>query len=145
MNKLLFSFCFLALITSAPAQTKTAKRPSLVEKVDAIATPKNNNDVKKAYDVLEEASESLRKKDDDTLLIATLKGFAKVSHKDESLIGMETLAKYFEKNPKKVRDLVAKHLSKTEAKKILFGLEAMSEYPNSGNDPSVTNDKPVQP
>ena len=107
-----------------------------LEKVQAIKAPKEWKEVKSAYSTLEDAIKELEKKEDEKLLIAILQGYAKVSKKEKSLGGLESLAPFYKKNSSKVEALAKKHLSKDEAEMVLFGLKEMSLNLGKGNDPS---------
>ena len=120
---------FILIISFAHAGT--------LEKVQAISAPKEWKEVKLAYTTLDEAVTELEKKEDEKLLIAILQGYAKVSKKEKSLGGLESLAPYYKKNSAKVEKLANKHLAKDEAQAVLFGLKEMSLNLGKGNDPSV--------
>lgn len=137
MNKIL---CFTFILMFTPLTfASAAKSPTTLEQVEALKVPSASKEIKEAYILLEKASQSLEKKDDEKLVIAILKGYAKVSKKEESLAGLEAFAPYFKKHQKKVTELANKHLSKDEAEAVLFGLNAMAENVGAGNDPSVKN------
>lgn len=133
MNKIaiLTAFLFFSFPTWAMAKTST------LETVQSIKSPKDLKEMRSTYDVLSGAVKELEKSNDDKLAIAILKGYATIAEKDESLVGIEDLAPYFKKHEKKMRSLAQKHLSKQQAKTVLFPLENMAQNVGLGNDPSV--------
>tara|TARA_R110000868_G_scaffold313440_4_gene574444 strand:+ start:1322 stop:1732 length:411 start_codon:yes stop_codon:yes gene_type:complete len=134
MNKIIIAVLFstFSLTSFAMAQT------SVLQKVESITEIKNNEELKDAYEALSSAVKELEKKNEtEKLEVAILKGYAAVSKKDESLIGLEDFAPYFKKHKAKLTTLAKKHLTKDEAEAVLFGLNAMSENVGLGNDPSV--------
>ena len=131
MNKLITVLLFTLSFSSLSAIT--------LKEIEVIQTPKEWKEVKSAYAKLEDASKSLETKDDEKMVIAILKAYAKISKKEKSLSGLESFAPYYKNNMGKVKLLAAKHLEKDEAESIIFGLSAMAENIGKGNDPSVKN------
>lgn len=129
MNKLLIALLFFSF----------AAVGSTLEKVEAIKVPTEWKQVKVAYSQIDEAIKELEKTNDQKLTVAILKAYAKVGKKEKSLGGLESFAPYFKKHSKVVSELANKHLTKEEAKDVLFGLNAMAENVGRGNDPSVKN------
>lgn len=132
MNKLILAaLLMMNLPTMAMSQSVNLKN------VEALSTPKNLDEVKKAYDLLAEAVKQLEQKPSDEMAIAILKGYASVGKKDPSYVGIEDLAPYFKKNSKKMTELAKKHLDKKDSEVILMALESMADTVGKGNDPSV--------
>ncbi|MBH46757.1 MAG: hypothetical protein CME71_01160 [Halobacteriovorax sp.] len=134
MNKIIIAILLSSLSFTSFAMAQT----SVLQKVESISEIKTNEDLKSAYETLSSAVKELdKKKETEKLEVAILKGYATVSKKDESLVGLEDFAPYFKKHKAKLTTLAKKHLSKDEAEAVLFGLNAMSENVDLGNDPSV--------
>lgn len=127
MNKILLILFFLSFSSFAA---------STLEKIDAIKVPTQWKEVKNSYSQIEDAIKELEKTKDEKLTIAILKAYAKVGKKEKSLGGLEAFAPYFKKNSKVVTELAQKHLSKEDAKAVIFGLTEMSQNIGLGNDPS---------